>query len=189
MTINNAPDNKVWEVYLAEEFHKNRSDARAFCEAKGGDLLTIATQDQQTFLFDRVKFQRFWLGLSKAPDAWRWASSNQPASYTSWAVNEPQLFDGDIQATEAGLCAEFDSTSDTGPVWNSYFCDFTQPFACQLGEYVGYVWAAVAGVALEGLVDMCLMLLQYQQLRHALAAGNLAQVPVCLSDRCDQLTD
>jgi hypothetical protein len=135
-------------VYLAEEYYKTRGEAREFCQGQGGDLLTITSQEQQAALYDRIKSYRLWVGLAKQPDAWRWASSNQPAAYSPWGENQPELFVDDVRAMDAGLCAEFDSTSNTGAFWNSYFCDERQPFACQLGKCFGS--AAVITVLQQG---------------------------------------
>lgn len=129
-----APGDRNWVAYLADAYLKSHSDARAHCESQGADLLTISSAADQELLRQRLRFSRFWIGLSRAGSEWRWASSGQPAVYTAWGANEPQSYQDDERASSVGLCGEFADAADTAS-WNAFFCDELQPYVCQLGEY------------------------------------------------------
>ena len=73
----------------------NWGEAQQQARAFGGNLVTINTAQEQTFLAGKYTGQNLWIGYSDAGKEWnvttgegfQWVSGT--SAYTNWAVNEP----------------------------------------------------------------------------------------------------
>ncbi|MEE6466813.1 hypothetical protein FKM82_007061 [Ascaphus truei] len=105
-------------------------EARDFCRAIGGDLLSINTKEEETLinLIMRqrgVYYQDFWIGLIKIdPDEGFTWSDGSPKSYESWAYGEPNNYQG------VELCGELNT--DPSMTWNDRHCDTSTEWICEL---------------------------------------------------------
>lgn len=65
-------------------------EARDFCERQGGHLVTINSDEEQSFLKDNSTGERnlYWIGLQESDDEWGWITGEE-LSYTNWAEGEP----------------------------------------------------------------------------------------------------
>jgi len=65
-------------------------DARDACEAEGGYLATISSEEEDTFVWGLAGRRRFWLGMSDEAQEGNWVWVNgEPVVYTNWASGEP----------------------------------------------------------------------------------------------------
>ncbi len=65
-------------------------EAKTFCEQQGGHLVTISSEDEQSFLEDNCTGEKnlYWIGLQEIGDNWGWVTGEE-VSYTNWATGEP----------------------------------------------------------------------------------------------------
>lgn len=71
----------------------NWHDAEAFCEAKGGTLATITSEEEQEAilpLLDEIEFGFVWLGATdeESEGDWEWVTG-EPFNYANWQEGEP----------------------------------------------------------------------------------------------------
>ncbi|XP_077993134.1 macrophage mannose receptor 1-like [Glandiceps talaboti] len=104
------------------------NDARIQCGklATGGDLVSIHSQEIQSFLSSRLRDinHAMWIGLSDiyVPGQFGWQDGSA-VDYTNWAANEPN---GLLQEN----CVEFHHRGYDGK-WNDNDCERTFGYACQ----------------------------------------------------------
>ena len=76
-----APENNTWE------------NAQAYCKAVGGHLATIASQEENEFLYNYMRqrgYDSAYFGLAGVNSTGTWVWCNGEAiSYTNWAPGEP----------------------------------------------------------------------------------------------------
>ena len=100
------------------------TDAKAACEALGGHLCTITSQEEQDFI-ESINDKRLWIGgyrdTSGAKDEWKWVTG-EPWDYTNWLEGEPN---------GSGVNGE-----DKAAVWPKTWNDMTNN---NLGEQTGYI--------------------------------------------------
>lgn len=65
-------------------------EAKDFCEQQGGHLVTISSEEEQSFLKDNCTGEKnlYWIGLQEISDNWGWVTGEE-VSYTNWATGEP----------------------------------------------------------------------------------------------------
>lgn len=76
-----APENNTWE------------NAQAYCKAVGGHLATIASQEENEFLYNYMRqrgYDSAYFGLAgvNSTGTWVWCNG-ETVSYTNWAPGEP----------------------------------------------------------------------------------------------------
>ena len=107
------------------------NDSRLACQSYGGDLVSITSQAEQTFLVNHYtpgqRRQFYWIGFTdQAREGnWKW-SDGSSASYTNWrtASGEPNNWGGNEN------CAE---TTNDGK-WNDNNCERKFAFICKKRE-------------------------------------------------------
>ena len=114
-------------------------NARASCQARSGELLTITSAEENELLYQAYAGVSYyvWFGLSARQEAvpsttredWVWLSLGQTPAYQNWAQGEPNNDGG-----REGRCAILWLAA--GGAWNDAACSESLPYACQLGEGV-----------------------------------------------------
>ena len=118
--------------------------ARGYCEAQGGYLAVITSEEEQEFLTSYIagkEKRSYWIGLSDAaePGNYRWVNG-EPFGYYNWAQNEPNHGYGGDEHYVALVSedTEFDYPIYCGE-WNDHRFndrDLDQfGFICEWGEY------------------------------------------------------
>nr|XP_046272979.1 lactose-binding lectin l-2-like [Scatophagus argus] len=109
--------------------HLNWADAELHCVSEGANLVSIHSQEEQTFVKDLVK--NFdpnegwtWIGLSDThkEGSWMW-SDGSAVDFTFWAPQEPNNQGGNEN------CAHLNFGSDFK--WNDRPCDSTYTSVCE----------------------------------------------------------
>ena len=153
-----APNNKTW---IMRPFEGNTAlQAREACRARGGDLLSInSAEEQQAFVTAYNQAYGdwpavMWLGLTVAggvtnksdPTKWRWSSSGLQATYANWNADygEPKDWSQLCQTQQVGalcpspsdsLCAVVASDALNSSQWSTLPCNATSDgYACHLGK-------------------------------------------------------
>lgn len=78
------------------------SDAKKYCEAQGGYLATVTSEEEDTFLYqymrskdcDTALFGLYDANLAVGSRNWKWVT-DEALSYQNWADGEPNNYDGD----------------------------------------------------------------------------------------------
>ncbi|XP_068091671.1 macrophage mannose receptor 1-like isoform X2 [Hyperolius riggenbachi] len=120
-----------YKHYIKEE-HDKRTwyEARDFCRAIGGDLLSISGRDEEqaiSTLMRQSSIYRhvFWVGLlnSDPDEGFQW-SDGTAFSYENWGYGEPNNYQG------LELCGEVNT--DYRLSWNDRHCETPQDWICKL---------------------------------------------------------
>jgi hypothetical protein len=72
------------------------TQAKAFCESKGGHLVTITSEAEQREVFSLIadgQKELYWIGGQRAGNDWRWVTG-EPWEYTNWAYGSPDNYLG-----------------------------------------------------------------------------------------------
>lgn len=67
------------------------NEAKAKCEELGGHLLTITSEEEQSFVESMLCYgtmKAYWIGATSISESWQWITE-EPFSYTHWASGEP----------------------------------------------------------------------------------------------------
>ena len=83
--------------YYLYQQSKSWKDAQAFCESKGGHLVTITSAEEQAFLeeyLEGFKDGDYMIGLHRDLDEFQTWVTGEPVSYTNWGTNEPDNLGG-----------------------------------------------------------------------------------------------
>ncbi|XP_070597166.1 hepatic lectin-like [Erythrolamprus reginae] len=98
--------------------------AKSKCEEMKSELIVITNQEEQNFVQDQVRGDRFWIGLSDHNDEgqWRWIDSTDfRTSYKNWLEGEPN----DNSNNED--CGEL----YTAGKWNDVACNAKKFYVCK----------------------------------------------------------
>lgn len=84
--------------YLVETDSESWEDAKAHCEAQGGYLAVITSEEENAALYGYLQSQDqnsayFGLYRNLETDAWEWVNG-EPLIYENWAESEPNNYDG-----------------------------------------------------------------------------------------------
>merc|ERR1711936_192154 len=85
--------------YLMQEVESNFFEAQEFCWAQGGYVAEITTAAENELL--RVGLldmgHEYWIGLEDLTHdgTWRWAESQEAATWTNWHSGEPNNYGGE----------------------------------------------------------------------------------------------
>ncbi|NWW90882.1 MRC1 protein, partial [Rhynochetos jubatus] len=102
--------------------------ARDFCQAIGGDLASIHSEEEQSLIVslrrDYLHFS-YWMGLNAldSDSGFIW-SDGSPVNFEKWAHGEPNNYDGNEK------CGVFNGY--TNMHWNDLFCEHMQNYVCQI---------------------------------------------------------
>ncbi|MFO0749955.1 MAG: lectin-like protein [Myxococcota bacterium] len=115
----------VWALCYAP---RTWADARAACQARGGDLVTVpdaATQDALRRAALALQWNNWWIGLSDLTSEGTFAWVDGSAfGYSAWNGGEPNDYGGNED------CAHLVPWS--GGLWNDLDCSREQPYVCAL---------------------------------------------------------
>ncbi|MDO4805879.1 MAG: lectin-like protein [Coriobacteriales bacterium] len=81
-------------LYQCINEHMSWHDAEEYCEAQGGHLATVESQEENDFIFDLIQQQSgrdfYWLGGTDEDEegSWVWVTG-EPWEYTNWRSGEP----------------------------------------------------------------------------------------------------
>ncbi|XP_053322522.1 macrophage mannose receptor 1 [Spea bombifrons] len=129
---NTSPSTSSCYKSYTREMGKKKSwfEARDFCIALGGDLLSIHNREEQSAVWSILRqngyyHQVFWIGLQNTNpnEGFTW-SDNTPMSYENWAYGEPNNYQ------EVELCGEINA--DHSFTWNDRHCATPQDWICKL---------------------------------------------------------
>ena len=110
--------------YVEDTLTAKWSDARAFCQNLGADLVVINSAEENDFVYDLVMDQetltegKSWIGLKKNTDdqKWYWVDGTPlEGQYVNWGAGEPNNARGNEN------CVHFDQPRK----WNDNPCEFT----------------------------------------------------------------
>ena len=100
---------------------KSWQNARAQCQADGGDLVSIANQEEYAFV-QSLQSVGFWLGYNDIGHEGRFVwSDGSPNTFQKWGGGEPNDSGGED-------CAHTRASSDR---WNDLRCSYQLPFVCE----------------------------------------------------------
>ncbi|MBQ7639327.1 MAG: hypothetical protein IJS90_10545 [Clostridia bacterium] len=89
VSVNSVTDgNHTYILYAA---NTSWTDAKSWCEANNGHLVTITSSAEQAVVSELIgnnKESSFWLGAEKTAGAFSWVTG-ESWSYTNWAEGEP----------------------------------------------------------------------------------------------------
>ena len=113
--------------YRKYEVARAWSDARAACVAEGGDLVSILSEEENTFVTAISKAANFHIGATDGAfeGAWTW-SDGSPWRYAKWAPGEPNDYYGED-------CAELNDYWNGK--WNDMPCGVSFHYICKLPQY------------------------------------------------------
>ncbi|MEO1592302.1 MAG: Calx-beta domain-containing protein [Cyanobacteria bacterium J06632_22] len=97
--VNTPPGGFVYNgnSYRLSDSAKTWTQAQAEAQSVGGNLVTINNAAEETWLKQTFgEDQKFWIGLNdtQTEGQFQWVSG-EPVTYTNWAPNEPNNFNGD----------------------------------------------------------------------------------------------
>lgn len=106
--------------YTAHVTGSSEEQARAVCQAEGGDLWTVTSEAEGTDVTAKLSLTgQLWLGLLTSDTGNTWVSGENP-KYTSFAAGEP---------SNPGLrCVAFDAAAHA---WHSQACATELSFVCE----------------------------------------------------------
>lgn len=112
-------------AYLICTEAKAQADARAFCKARGADLVVIDDAAENAFLTSLEPGEVF-IGASDADTegSWKWVSGTA-VSYKNWNEGEPN------NSGEGENCAIMVGTTDGAGKWNDLPCSAAKGFVCE----------------------------------------------------------
>jgi len=106
--------------YTAHAVASSEEQARAVCQAEGGDLWTVTSEAEGADVTAKLSLTgQLWLGLLTSKTGSTWVSGENP-KYTSFAAGEP---------SDPGLrCVAFDAAAHA---WRSQGCASELSFVCE----------------------------------------------------------
>ncbi|KAK3582967.1 hypothetical protein CHS0354_027082 [Potamilus streckersoni] len=126
----------LWETsafeefcYQINEFQATWNDARMQCQQDGGDLLSITSQSEQSYIAGRLRSkmsQVYWIGANDhgTEGGWGW-SNGDPYFYFNWAKGEPNNYENGEDC--GSIIAELEESYK----WNDMPCNNTFGYICK----------------------------------------------------------
>uniref|UniRef100_A0A672M0L6 C-type lectin domain-containing protein n=1 Tax=Sinocyclocheilus grahami TaxID=75366 RepID=A0A672M0L6_SINGR len=114
-----GPDWYEFGEFLDFAQKKSWQAAREDCLARGADLVSIHSPEEEIFLSSYSKGKTKWIGLSVNPveGGYHW-SDGTPVSHTNWGHGEPNNHNGREN------CVEMVTTENGTSWWNDLNCDY-----------------------------------------------------------------
>lgn len=73
-------------------YYYNRTESIEYCEAMGGHLATITSQEEQDIIEENIekyaKYERYWIGGTLENNQWVWLTG-EAMEYSNWGSGEP----------------------------------------------------------------------------------------------------
>lgn len=96
VTLTDTPSEKASTTYNGNKYTvynsgKNWGDAKTWCEANGGHLVTISDEQEWNVVKNLLKKYNgveCWLGAEKTNETWKWVDNTQ-FEYNDWGKNQP----------------------------------------------------------------------------------------------------
>ncbi|KAL3836018.1 hypothetical protein ACJMK2_021471 [Sinanodonta woodiana] len=115
--------------YQINEFQTTWHAARMQCQQGGGDLLSITSQSEQSYIAGRLRSkmsQVYWIGVNDhgTEGGWRW-SNGDPYFYFNWAKGEPNDYGNGED------CGSIIAESEEKYRWNDMPCNNTFGYICK----------------------------------------------------------
>ena len=100
------------------------SKARQQCLKDGGDLVSIANQEEYTYVQNLYSSGTIWLGFNDLVREGHFVwSDGSSVTFTKWYANEPNNWKGEDCAHTLG--------PDPSSLWNDRSCSRLKKFVCQ----------------------------------------------------------
>ncbi|KAJ7336623.1 hypothetical protein OS493_011843 [Desmophyllum pertusum] len=118
--------------YRAYSTEQSWFDAAKFCQENQGELLSINSEGEQRFVYQRMAVNKtLWIGLVKdrSLGSFRWSNGDR-LTYENWIIGE-----GSISGSED--CGEMTDYSVFHGQWNDKTCSVKQPYICEKGALRG----------------------------------------------------
>ncbi|XP_042329971.1 macrophage mannose receptor 1-like [Sceloporus undulatus] len=119
-----------FKAFTRKDEQKSWADARSFCIAIGGELVSISSSKEERSLQRYLSNfgysnEHYWLGLNylSPMEGFAW-SDDSPLGYVNWGYGEPNNYNG------IEHCAELNA--DARMRWNDVHCDELYSWICQL---------------------------------------------------------
>ncbi|XP_062410864.1 macrophage mannose receptor 1-like [Sardina pilchardus] len=108
---------------------KSWQAAREDCVARGADLISIHTGDEEGFLAAFTKGKTTWIGLkhNALDGGYQW-SDGSAVTHTNWGFGEPNNHEGREE------CVEMITTNNGTSFWNDINCDAHQDWICMIAK-------------------------------------------------------
>ncbi|MFX0206445.1 MAG: right-handed parallel beta-helix repeat-containing protein, partial [Candidatus Hodarchaeota archaeon] len=106
--FHNDLDTSVFDGHEYQLIKTSRTwnDAKTDCEAQGGHLVTITSQEENNFVQNLARGDSIWIGLTDETieGEWQWVTG-EPLTYTNWNGGEPNDYGGEdyTEMQEDGL--------------------------------------------------------------------------------------
>uniref|UniRef100_A0A8C5GDM7 Macrophage mannose receptor 1-like n=1 Tax=Gouania willdenowi TaxID=441366 RepID=A0A8C5GDM7_GOUWI len=108
--------------YYINRYSKSMEEARHFCQQKHGDLATINSKEENTFLWKQISrtYGSFYFGLSVDLDGSFWWMDGTPMSFQRWDENQPNSNVFDENCVSMSYHMGFWSTCNCGKELQSF---------------------------------------------------------------------
>lgn len=105
---------------------KEWADARTSCSNRGYHLVTMNSDEENTWVFSQLPSTYWWIGANDltTEGTWTWVDGTA-WSYTNWWGGEPNNKGNED-------CGEINYLG-RGAKWNDHLCYLQKPFICELG--------------------------------------------------------
>lgn len=122
-------NDQCYEFFINPEYWRSWKDARNFCTEINAEMITITSQDDQTFLaahhgrLAKGGVQDYWIGLSNVDD-------HSQARWVDGSYLDYNQFDSNQQLdTTQDQCVEALTSASEGN-WQYQYCGKPRPFVC-----------------------------------------------------------
>uniref|UniRef100_UPI00398E69AD macrophage mannose receptor 1-like n=1 Tax=Pristiophorus japonicus TaxID=55135 RepID=UPI00398E69AD len=119
-----------FKLYIKSDGNKKSwFEARNYCRAMGGDLVSIHDASEESFLWTELVSalveSSVWIGLNKpSPNGGFIWSDGSPVVYENWNPGEPNQYRGIENCVETGM--------STSMQWNDIFCEKLHDWICKI---------------------------------------------------------
>ncbi|KAJ8366571.1 hypothetical protein AAFF_G00350510 [Aldrovandia affinis] len=113
-------------LYFPSRDTKTWSESQQYCTARGAELVTIKTREEQVFVNGIMAGSHFWIGLSdrNAEGTWKWVDGETLTS-GFWKRGEPNNSGSDED------CATSEPENDPLKNWNDMPCNINRKWVCE----------------------------------------------------------
>ena len=120
-----------YQVFTGMNF--SWDEAQEYCNTQGGHLVTITTEEENTFLHSIVKssqWKNMWIGAEKIDEEFQWVTKEK-WDYTNWADGEPNnVFEMQNAVMMYTATGTWNDENKEGRNWPGYYLSETG-FICE----------------------------------------------------------